>query len=483
MHLSDLIRQATDNQADPIISGVSHDTRKIEPGFVFVAISGTADDGNRYIDDAIKKGAAAIITDQDVPEKSVPVIKVENSRACLAMMAGQFYRQKPNLIAAITGTNGKTSVAEFLRQIWQRMGWQAGSIGTLGIRAGNMEASVSLTTPDAMMLHQTLSDLNKQHITHVAMEASSHGIEQHRLTGLPVAVAGFTNLTRDHLDHHKTIDAYYAAKLRLFSDILVDGGTAVINIDSDYGKDIVSQIKSRQIRIITVGHSPDADFHINSAENLPWGQLVHVTVAGATFKVPLALLGSFQGDNAIMAAAMAHASGLEVSHALLSLPYVTAANGRMHSIMMPNSTARVVVDYAHTPDALENALKTLKPVAARLGVVFGCGGERDKGKRAEMGAIAAKMADSVIVTNDNPRREDPENIRQDILTACPQAENISDRGKAIEHGMAWLKDGDILLIAGKGHEDHQLIGDETLPFSDEGTVRAILRAQMAGGQQ
>ena len=476
MRLSDLIKQPLTDANNPTISGVSHDTRKMQKGDVFVAISGTDTDGNAYIDQAISKGARAIISDKKTPKKSVPIIKVADSRVALAEMADALYPHKANLIAAITGTNGKTSIAEFLRQIWQRVGWKAASIGTLGACYDNSQIPIDLTTPDVLTLHKTLNELNQHHISHVIMEASSHGIEQHRLSHLPIAVAGFTNLTQDHLDHHKTLAHYFAAKCRLFTDILMDGGAAVINIDSTYGKDIVKKIAKRPVRIIKVGRDKSADFFIESSATLAWGQLATIKVAGKQYQVPLALLGDFQTDNAIMAAAMAHASGLDIANALLSLSYITAAHGRMHSINIPNSTARVVIDYAHTPDALDNALLTLKHLTAgRLGVVFGCGGDRDQGKRAEMGKIATTHADKIFITDDNPRNENPDTIRAEILTTCPQAENIGNRAQAIHHGVKWLKNGDTLLIAGKGHEDRQIVGDETLPFSDEGVVRAILQ--------
>lgn len=481
MHLSDLLTSDHQTAVNPIVTGISSDSRQISNGFVFIAIKGTSIDGNQFIDDAISKGAVAIITDQDVADPQVPVIRVDDSRLALAQIASRLYSKKPNLLATVTGTNGKTSVAEFVRQIWQRMGWQASSIGTLGVRSGRMEMPMPLTTPDSLMLHQALGQLCESNISHVILEASSHGIEQHRLSQLPVAVAGFTNLTRDHLDHHKTIEAYFAAKLRLFTDLLIDGGTAVINTDNDYGKTIVKAISDRQIRIITVGYNADADFQIIENENLPWGQLITVKHDGHNYKVPLALLGSFQGENAVLAAAMAHASGLSATHALLSLPYLMPANGRMHSIFLSHNTARVVVDYAHTPDALDTVLKTLREVVqGKLYVVFGCGGNRDKGKRVEMGKSAATWADHVIVTDDNPRNEDPAAIRADIMTGCPDAENMADRAKAISYAINQLDNEDILLIAGKGHENQQLIGNETLPFSDEGTVRAILRTQAVG---
>lgn len=489
MHLSDLLDLDgldlegldLEGKDNPIINGVSCDSRQINKGFVFVAIKGTSEDGNRFIDDAIKNGAAAIITDTSFDQKPVPVIAVEDSRIALANMANRLHRKKPNLLATVTGTNGKTSVAEFLRQIWLRMGWQAGSIGTLGVRSGHMEMPIPLTTPDALTLHKSLEKLSDNNISHVALEASSHGIEQHRLSQLPIAVAGFTNLSRDHLDHHKTIEAYFTAKLRLFTELLADGGTAVINTDNEYGKAIIKAISGRQLRIITVGHDDGSDFQLMENDNLPWGQLVSIKHNNHIYKVPLALLGEFQGENAVLAAAMAHASGLSATHALLSLPYLMPASGRMHSIFMPHNTARVVVDYAHTPDALDTVLKTLRQVThGKLYVVFGCGGNRDKGKRIEMGKSAASWADKVIVTDDNPRNEDPSLIRADVMLGCPDAKNIADRAKAIAYGIDQLNDGDILLIAGKGHENQQLIGDETLPFSDEGTVRAILRSYAAG---
>ena len=488
------------------VSGIASDSREVLPGDVFVAIRGGEVDGNAYIDAAIDKGAVAIITDgktskstQSSKGKSknpVPIIAVADARLTLGRMAARFYQVKPPMLMAITGTNGKTSVADFMVQIWQRNGWTAASIGTLGVRLGmhiphaafgdgsgisaeGWRPSV-LTTPDAISLGRTLTQLAHAEITHVALEASSHGIAQHRLAGLPIAVAGFTNLTRDHFDYHQNEADYFAAKARLFTEVLREAGTAVINSDSAHGKKLLKLIAKRQLRILSVGRdkapNKNSTTHIQIAKitRRPWGQEVTIRHAGAEYHLPLALLGAFQVENAVLAAALGHASGMDIKQALLCLPYLRSVPGRMQAIAVPESTAQVVIDYAHTPDALAIALQSLREsTSGQLGVVFGCGGERDQGKRGEMGKLAARLADFAIVTDDNPRHEDPAQIRAQIRTACPNAIEVGDRAKAIAHGVAQLKDGDVLLVAGKGHESQQLIGDDVLPFCDATTVRAI----------
>lgn len=495
------------------VSGIASDSRKVLPGDVFVAIRGGETDGNAYVDAAVAKGAVAIITDgkpsksakstkgKNKDKKTVPIIAVADARLTLGRMAARFYQVKPPTLMAITGTNGKTSVADFMVQIWQRNGWAVASIGTLGVRIGmhvpqtefspefksgfggiSLEGwrPSALTTPDAISLGHTLTQLAHAEITHVAIEASSHGIAQHRLAGLPIAVAGFTNLTRDHFDYHQNQAAYFAAKARLFTEVLCEAGTAVINSDSSHGKTLLKLIAKRRLRILSVGRdkapSKNSTTHIQIAKitRHAWGQEVIIRHAGAEYHLPLALVGEFQVENAVLAAVLGHASGMDIKQALLCLPYLRSVPGRMQAIPVPESTARVVIDYAHTPDALAIALQSLREsTSGQLGVVFGCGGERDQGKRGEMGKLAARLTDFAIVTDDNPRHEDPASIRAQIRAACPDAIEIDDRAKAIAHGIGQLKNGDVLLVAGKGHESQQLIGDDVLPFCDATTVRAI----------
>ena len=516
IHLADLLRdeglgkQGATLPSNQPINGIAFDSRDVRPGDVFVAIRGLTSDGNDYINAAIAKGAVAVISDAagKAGNRAVPIIKVKAPRLSLGRMAARFYRHKPAMLTAVTGTNGKTSVVDFLSQIWERNGWRTASIGTLGVRLGvhltdwagvGTQTRTSelglvgsewqpsrLTTPDAVTLNRTLTQLAEAEISHVALEASSHGIEQHRLAGLPIAVAGFTNLSRDHLDHHRNLKAYYAAKARLFTDVLMAAGTAVINSDSSHAQQLIKDIGKRRLRLITVGHAKPSramkeHFQIAKIDRHAWGQDVAIVHAGETHHLPLALFGSFQMDNAVLAAALGYASGMTAKQALLALPYLRAVPGRMQSLAVPDSTARVVIDYAHTPDALAMALQSLREsLDGQLGVVFGCGGDRDPGKRGEMGKLAARLSDFTIITDDNPRHEDPAAIRADIRAACPDATELGDRAKAIAHGISQLKDGDVLLVAGKGHETQQLIGDDTLPFSDAATVQAIFAKRHSG---
>jgi UDP-N-acetylmuramoyl-L-alanyl-D-glutamate--2,6-diaminopimelate ligase len=479
MRLTDLIPDADNAHKGINIRGITADSREVDKGYLFVAIKGTSLDGHAYITEAEKAGAAAILAmDEPQQDVSIPMIRVEDTRLALAHAAAAFYRKQPGVIAAITGTNGKTSVAEFLRQIWERVGWTSASIGTLGLRGKTLKTFGSfsaLTTPDTVSLHEGVAMLHKEGIATLAIEASSHGIEQHRLSGLNICIAGFTNLSRDHLDHHADMDAYFNAKAKLFTERLRDGGVAVINIDNEHGQRWQKMISSRPIFILTVGRHEKADLRIISVETFAGGMTMVVSFQNTEYTLPLALIGGFQAENALLAAGLAYGSGLAMNHALLSLPYIRPAPGRMQSIPGHPEGGQIIIDYAHTPDALRTALQTLRDTnPRRLGVVFGCGGNRDQGKRPEMGKIAADLADFAIVTDDNPRHEDPATIRADIRAACPKATETGDRSLAIRQGIEALGHNDILLIAGKGHEENQLIGSETLPFSDEATVTAIL---------
>lgn len=490
MYLSDLFPDHPDLKANAkkTVIGVSADSRSIKAGMVFVAIKGAVFDGHDYIDDAIKAGAIAIVAAAPPPLKmktdKIPLILTANPRLSLSKISAQLAGRQPMVINAITGTNGKTSVAEFLRQIWQFTGWHSASLGTLGVRGGtkgggglDQIANLStLTTPDAPSLHNSLASMVAADITNLAIEASSHGIEQERLSGLRLTAAGFTNLSRDHLDHHVDMEHYFLAKARLFTELLPDGAMAVININDDYGKRLATMLKPRDIGVLTVGGvEENADLQIKAITPYDGGLNITTSFDGITRVTPIGLMAAFQAENAVMAAALAHVSGLSMAHALLTLPYLTAATGRMQTIPGLKNGGTVIVDFAHTPDALAVALASLRRGASgHLGVVFGCGGERDNGKRAEMGAIAAIHADFTIITDDNPRNEDPAAIRRMILSTAKNAEEIADRHKAITAGINRLGDGDILLIAGKGHESNQLIGSESLPFSDATEAAAII---------
>ena len=478
MRLIDLFPNLDARFADVTTRSITSDSRKAEQGSVFVAIKGHHSDGHDYIPQAIANGAVAIVAERQVDTGDLPLVISENTRLTISHLAKVFYPSQPGVVAAITGTNGKTSTADFLRQIWDQIGWHSASMGTLGIRGttiGPVADLSNLTTPDALSLHRNLSALAKTGITNLAMEASSHGIEQDRLSSVKIAAAGFSNLSRDHLDHHADMDEYFNAKSRLFTELLPDGGGAVINIDDPAGQELVKRLQGRAINIVTIGRHDQADLRIKSIHSFDGGMTVTAGFEGQTWTISIALLGEFQVENAFLAAGLAHATGLSMTHALLSLPYLKPAPGRMQHIHGHPKGASVLVDYAHTPDALKSALETLRAnCPGKLGVVFGCGGDRDQGKRGEMGAIAAAHADFAIITDDNPRHEDPAAIRAAIQQSAPDAQNIGDRHSAIRQGLEQITSGDVLLVAGKGHEDNQLIGSETLPFSDAAVITAIL---------
>ena len=507
MHLSDLIPGPVAAHKDAAaigtidITGLSSDSRQAEDGHLFVALKGGSGDGRDHAAAAVTAGAVAVLTDERplddglkaVAGTGVPVLTCAGPRRELALAAARFWHRQPGMIAAVTGTNGKTSTAEFLRQIWSRATWDAASIGTLGLQGadprkmqGSMLGLPALTTPDAVSLHAALQPLTSAGVTHLALEASSHGLAQHRLDGLNIHIAGFTNLTRDHLDHHDGMEKYFAAKARLFTELLMDGGAAVINIDDAHGARLAAILRDEAPRrhvLVTVGRDERADFRITGITPMEFGLEITVEHAGQAYRIPVALAGGFQAVNAVTAAVMAHVSGLPIHDSLFALPFVTGAEGRMQLVSGHPSGARVIVDYAHTPDALEAALVALRPEAAgRLAVLFGAGGDRDTGKRPMMGKVANDHADIAYVTDDNPRSEDPAAIRKAIITACPNAIEIADRASAITTALDDLDAGDVLLIAGKGHETFQLVGDETLPFSDSSVAKnAIIRMTATGG--
>ncbi len=481
MRLTDLLDNLAPLSADVTtadISGLAVNSAQVKKGDLFFALAGSARDGRDFIADAIKRGAVAIVTDER-PFKtgqvmSIPVLQTENPRWVMAKAAARFWPQQPGLIGAVTGTNGKTSTVDFMRQIWARVNWSSISIGTIGIRGNSvnkpdtrMADIAQLTTPDSLNLHTNIAAIAKQGVTHLALEASSHGLQQHRLDGLNIHVAGFTNLSRDHLDHHKNMDDYFAVKLRLFEDLLIEGGGGVINIDDKYGKKIVERIKGRPIVLKTYGTSNAADFIIKKITPTDFGLDLCLVYQDKTWHIPLALAGTFQAMNAVAAAIMCHLSGLPLHDSLGSLAYLKSVPGRMQIVHGHPDNAQIIVDYAHTPDALAAALSALRPAATgKLAVLFGCGGDRDKGKRAQMGQIASTGSDQIFVTDDNPRTEDAASIRASIISACPNAIEIASRDKAIAAALSSVGYGDVLLIAGKGHETVQLVGNESLPFDD-----------------
>jgi UDP-N-acetylmuramoyl-L-alanyl-D-glutamate--2,6-diaminopimelate ligase len=477
MKLRDLFsgHAVVDAQSGAIaVTGLAVDSRVVKPGDVFFALAGAKTDGARFVDQAIALGAVAVVSDR-APEddRRVPFIASSNPRRALALAAARFYSGQPATVAAVTGTSGKTSVAAFTRQIWQSLGHAAASIGTIGIVAPNREVYGSLTTPDPIALHRSLDELAREGVTHLALEASSHGLDQHRLDGVRVTAAAFTNLSRDHMDYHPTVAHYLAAKLRLFTDLAADGAPAVIAADHEHSAAVIEAAEARKLRVMTVGRKGEA-IRLLSARIDGFAQILSVASAGRTRDLRLPLVGEFQIENALVSAGLAIGTGEDADRVFAALEKLEGAKGRLEFIGERNG-APVFVDYAHKPDALAKALEALRPYAKRkLIVVFGAGGDRDVGKRPLMGAIAAQGADRVIVTDDNPRSENPAVIRAAILAAAKGATEIGDRAEAIRVAVEELQPGDALLIAGKGHETGQIVGDRVLPFSDHDAAAAAL---------
>ncbi|MDE2228992.1 MAG: UDP-N-acetylmuramoyl-L-alanyl-D-glutamate--2,6-diaminopimelate ligase [Alphaproteobacteria bacterium] len=472
-------RRSAPSMGDPEILGLASDSRDVKPGYLFAALAGARENGRRYLDDAVARGAVAVLTDVAPLDRalSVPVIADPNPRRRLARMAARFYAPQPSTIAAVTGTNGKTSVTVFTRQIWAAQGLKAASVGTIGLVAPGVVQPGALTTPDPVKLHEILHNLMRAGVEHVALEASSHGLDQFRLDGLTLTAAAFTNLTRDHLDYHGDMAHYFAAKRRLFAELLPPSGIAVINIDDESGRALAAVATERGQRVIAYGATANAELRLVSATPTARGLAVEIAVPSARRKLDLPLLGAFQAMNALAAVGLAVATGTKPEVALDVLPILEGVPGRMELAATHPVGAPLIVDYAHTPDALEAALNALRPHAEkRLVVVFGCGGDRDAGKRPQMGAIAARLADVAIVTDDNPRSEDPTTIRRAILAACPGGREIGDRRAAIRAAAKLLAPGDVLLIAGKGHESGQIVGARTMPFDDRIEARAAIRA-------
>ncbi|NQU59820.1 MAG: UDP-N-acetylmuramoyl-L-alanyl-D-glutamate--2,6-diaminopimelate ligase [Rhodospirillales bacterium] len=471
----DVTDQTVVNETD--ITGLTCDSRRVESGFLFAAIPGTQTDGQNFVPDALARGARAVLAPVGTTIKAgqVPLLTTANPRRQYALMAANFFSVQPKTIAAVTGTNGKTSVVSFLRQIWSGVGFKAASAGTLGITADGFEDRPSLTTPDSADLHRNLSDLAEAGISHLALEASSHGLDQHRLDGVRVALGAFTNLTRDHLDYHGDMDTYLGAKLRLFTDIMAIGGTVVINADSSHAEIVEDACRVAKLNIMSFGKA-GKDVCLNNSEILADGHRIELTAGGTTAQIKLPLVGGFQVSNVLAALALAIASGVEAEAAIGLLSNLEGVPGRVQLAGRHVNGAGVYVDYAHTPDALLSVLQALRPhTQGRLHLVFGCGGDRDPGKRPEMGAIAGQHADTVIVTDDNPRTEDAAKIRGQILAAVPNALEIADRAEAISEAVKELAPDDLLVVAGKGHEQGQIIGEEIRPFDDIEAVNVALR--------
>jgi UDP-N-acetylmuramoyl-L-alanyl-D-glutamate--2,6-diaminopimelate ligase len=484
MRLRDLFgADATiDPQAEAVeVRGLAVDSRAVKPGDLFFALAGHKTDGSRFVDAAIAAGAVAVASEQRSADTKVPFVLSSNPRRALALAAAKFFPRQPETIAAVTGTSGKTSVAAFTRQIWEAQGHASASIGTIGLVSPKRTVYGSLTTPDPIALHRQLDEIARDGVTHLAFEASSHGLDQYRLDGVRVAAGGFTNLSRDHMDYHPDVAHYLNAKLRLFRDLVIDGGAAVICADHDCSQEVIAAARARKLRIIATGRKADGADGIRLVDAAIDGFAQKLVIEHRVRRhtIALPLVGEFQIENALVAAGLAIGTGSDADKVFASLEKLEGAKGRLERVGERNG-APIFVDYAHKPDALAKALQALRPYAKRqLVVVFGAGGDRDAGKRPLMGAIAAENADRVIVTDDNPRSENPAAIRAAILAAAKGAADIGDRAEAIKTGIAALEPGDALLIAGKGHETGQIVGQQTLPFSDHDAVAAALESRVA----
>lgn len=479
--LADLLHADAMTAAEVEVVGVTSDSREVKPGTVFVAVSGSKADGAAFAADAAQRGAAAIVAGRGVNlgAVSAPVLPVDDPRLALARIAARVHAGQPETMVAVTGTSGKTSVAAFTRQIWEKAGYAAASIGTTGLVAPGRNEYGALTTPDPVSLHKLLSELARAGVTHASMEASSHGLDQRRLDGVSLKAGGFTNLGRDHMDYHPTVEDYHRAKMRLFEALLPKGAPAVIFSDDVWSQATIEAARKASLNVLTVGRK-GAFMELKRLEHERYRQRAEVLVDGTLYEVDLPLAGDFQIFNALVAAGLAVSTGTPVRTAMQALEKLTGAPGRLDLVGTTAKGAPVYVDYAHKPDALENVLTAVRPfTTGRVVVVFGCGGDRDRGKRPIMGEIATRLADVTIVTDDNPRSEVPETIRAAILEAAPGAIEIGDRHEAIRTAISMLEAGDTLIVAGKGHENGQTIGARTLPFSDHEEVRKALQERAA----
>lgn len=473
------VNDMADSVAQTEISGLSSDSRTVQKGTLFAALKGVKNDGSAYAVDAVKRGAVAILADEDMDASAitVPVLRSKDPRHALAMAAAVFYGKQPQIVTAVTGTSGKTSVASFTQQIWAYAGFAAASIGTTGVFSPTRNEYGSLTTPDPVELQKVLAELSDEGVTHACMEASSHGLDQCRLDGVKLTAAAFTNLGRDHMDYHPTVEDYLKAKMRLFDTLLPKGAPAIIFADDVYSAQAIEAATAAGCAVKTVGRKGDF-ITLKRVEHERHRQHIELKHDGKIYEFTLPLAGDFQVANALVAAGLALVSGVPADAAFRALERLKGAPGRLDLVGSTEEGVPVYVDYAHKPDALENVLTSVRPfTTGRVIVVFGCGGDRDKGKRPIMGEIATRLADVVIVTDDNPRSEVPATIRSEILTAAPDALEIGDRHEAIRHAVLIAQAGDTVIIAGKGHEEGQTINDVTLPFSDHVEVARSLEAR------
>ena len=484
--LTDLPNRGAPVEGQTAVTGLAVDSREVREGFVFAAIPGNRVDGASFAQFAIRQGAMAVLgtetgaetAREDIGELPVPFFLTDNPRLELARLAARFYPSQPGVMAAVTGTNGKTSVAHFLQQIWAAAGHRAAAFGTTGVEGDGFDEPLAHTTPEPITLHALLDRLAGKGCTHAAMEASSHGLAQYRLDGVRLSAAALTNITRDHMDYHPTHEDYVAAKMRLFDKLLPRGATAVLNADDPVFPLARVIAEGAGLKIIAVGSGAGADLRIVDTQFHAHGQIATMSWDGDSHQVPLGLVGSFQAQNVAIAAALALATGVPARQVFAALPGLTGVRGRMELVARRSNGSAIYVDYAHTPDALATAIDALRPhCSGQLVVAFGAGGDRDPGKRPLMGEAVAARADMSIVTDDNPRSEDPAEIRRAVLKACPEAYEIGDRAAAILAGVDALKEtGDCLLIAGKGHEQGQEVKGKMLPFDDATQARSTVDA-------
>ena len=475
--LGDLVGEKAGPWGNAAVTACAIDHRKVAPGTVFGAFQGARVNGEDYIPAAIAAGAIAVVARPQAQVDGALHIADANPRRAFARLAARVYAPFPAVTVAVTGTNGKTSTAELTRQLWQLAGHRAASIGTLGVTTGydrvsQQHGTGGLTTPDIVTFLATMAGLAREGISHAAFEASSHGLDQYRTEGLPVTAAAFTNLSRDHLDYHGTMEAYFTAKTRLFSEVVDEGGTAVIWADDgEWSARMIAIARARSLKLMTVGERGEA-LKLVSRTPTALGQDLVVATGEVTHKITLPLIGAYQAANALVAAGLVLATGGDASRTLADLARVQGVRGRLERAAITRSGAAVYVDYAHTPDAIVAACAALRPhTAGRLILVLGAGGDRDPGKRPLMGEAAAAHADVVILTDDNPRSEDPASIRAAILRAAPGAQDIADRRRAVTHAINMALAGDVVLVAGKGHEQGQTVGDRVLPFDDVTVAR------------
>jgi UDP-N-acetylmuramoyl-L-alanyl-D-glutamate--2,6-diaminopimelate ligase len=461
----------TGSDDDSPITGFAIDHRKVAPGTVFGAFRGTRFNGEDFIDQAVAAGAVAIVSRPEARVQGAVHIAADEPRRAFARLAARFFQPFPRVVVAVTGTNGKTSNVELCRQLWRMAGHPSASIGTLGVTTADDQVTTGLTTPDIVTFLSNMAGLAKMGITHAAFEASSHGLAQYRTEGLPVHAAAFTNFSRDHLDYHGTMQAYFEAKMRLFEEVVEPDGTAIIWTDDPRSDEVIERCRARGLRLMTVGRRGDA-LRLVDRETTQLGQKLTIEADGRTHVVTLPLIGAYQAANALTAAALVVATSGDVAQTLANLSRVHPVRGRLERAVITRAGAPIYVDYAHTPDAIESAIAALRPhTRGRLITVFGAGGDRDVGKRSEMGEVAVRLSDLVIVTDDNPRSEDPAAIRRDILAGASGAREVSGRREAIEAAVAEAGPGDIILLAGKGHEQGQIVGDSILPFDDVEVAR------------